>query len=187
MGSMRDRAAVREYNKRYYEAHRAEIRNRQAKYNEENRASISEYNKQYQSEHSDELNARRRSLQDVNRERYRDKRRTYYMEHRQSILEKQAERRAERCANEARRRAAKHAASAGDPSRIVLLYKQAREQKRICCYICGAEIPIGERHVDHIVPLSRGGAHAASNMAIACSECNLRKHTRGPNEIGMLL
>jgi 5-methylcytosine-specific restriction endonuclease McrA len=33
-------------------------------------------------------------------------------------------------------------------------------------------------HIDHIVPLSRGGRHAIGNLMPACAFCNLSKHAR---------
>jgi hypothetical protein len=38
---------------------------------------------------------------------------------------------------------------------------------------------MGTRMIDHKTPLSRGGHHDTSNLAIACAECNLRKTTDG--------
>lgn len=43
--------------------------------------------------------------------------------------------------------------------------------KGICQY-CGAS---NARHVDHIMPLSKGGADALENVTLACAGCNLRK------------
>lgn len=37
-------------------------------------------------------------------------------------------------------------------------------------------------HMDHFVPLSRGGSHTLSNIRPACAECNLRKGARMPEE-----
>lgn len=42
-----------------------------------------------------------------------------------------------------------------------------------CCAYCGA-LP-DKLHMDHVVPLSRGGAHAVGNMLPACEPCNLSK------------
>lgn len=38
---------------------------------------------------------------------------------------------------------------------------------------------------DHLVPLSRGGTNAWTNVTTACSTCNTRKANRLPHEIGM--
>ncbi len=41
-----------------------------------------------------------------------------------------------------------------------------------CCHYCGAKTVL-ER--DHVVPLTRGGSHTASNIVPACRKCNNRK------------
>ena len=43
------------------------------------------------------------------------------------------------------------------------------------CAYCGAA---GLLHMDHVVPLSRGGAHTIGNVLPACQGCNLSKHNR---------
>lgn len=45
--------------------------------------------------------------------------------------------------------------------------------------ICGPEHP----SLDHIVPLAHGGTHARINSALACSQCNRRKHTKSITEL----
>lgn len=40
---------------------------------------------------------------------------------------------------------------------------------------------------DHVVPLSRGGTNAWTNVVTACSSCNTRKAHHLPDEIGMHL
>lgn len=43
--------------------------------------------------------------------------------------------------------------------------------------------PFGEKfHVDHIVPLSRGGPNIRSNLQILCPFCNISKHAADPIE-----
>ncbi len=42
------------------------------------------------------------------------------------------------------------------------------------CYICGSPI-VGERHLEHIIPVKRGGRHAIGNLAWAHPHCNLTK------------
>ena len=39
------------------------------------------------------------------------------------------------------------------------------------CFYCGEE----SKHIDHIVPLSRGGRHSIGNLIQACASCNLSK------------
>ncbi len=50
------------------------------------------------------------------------------------------------------------------------------------CYLCGEEIPKGEGHLDHVIPISRGGSHTADNLRATHGYCNLRKGTRTAEE-----
>lgn len=90
-------------------------------------------------------------------------------------------------ANSAKRRALKRKATIGDLTAIARIYDVAANSDHVRCYLCGELIPNGERHVDHIVPLSKGGLHTASNLAIACAACNLSKYAKLPEEVGLLL
>jgi 5-methylcytosine-specific restriction endonuclease McrA len=48
------------------------------------------------------------------------------------------------------------------------------------CAECKASVRKIGYHVDHIVPLSRGGANHKYNLQILCSSCNTRKNDRDP-------
>lgn len=53
------------------------------------------------------------------------------------------------------------------------------------CFYCGDLIYSSfdkELHVDHKVPLSRGGVNSIENIALACSKCNLRKYDKTAEE-----
>lgn len=47
-------------------------------------------------------------------------------------------------------------------------------QKGLCVY-CEADLLATDFHVDHIVPLSKGGSNWPSNLQCLCPDCNLRK------------
>jgi 5-methylcytosine-specific restriction endonuclease McrA len=68
-------------------------------------------------------------------------------------------------------------------------YEQVYERDGTHCQICGAPVVIGwdrfvlgynplAAHVDHIVPLSRGGSHTLENVQLACAFCNQSKKDR---------
>ena len=42
-----------------------------------------------------------------------------------------------------------------------------------CCAYCGAK---GDLHIEHLHPISKGGAHTLSNIVPACQTCNYSKH-----------
>lgn len=46
-------------------------------------------------------------------------------------------------------------------------------QRGICAY---CQQPTTEWHMEHVIPLSRGGRHAIGNIAATCPACNLSKH-----------
>ena len=81
------------------------------------------------------------------------------------------------------RRAKIKGATVGDIDEIKEIYRQAKEDEGIVCYLCGEVIPIGERHVDHLIPISRGGAHSVENLRITHARCNLIKHDKLVSEM----
>lgn len=118
--------------------------------------------------------------------------RNYYAEHREEIAKHAhvyyENHRAQSRTARAEWRARLHGATvAGDRQAIASLYRRARSALHIRCYLCGHLIPKGRRHLDHIVPLSKGGAHVASNLACACRSCNARKGAKLPEEVGVLI
>lgn len=57
------------------------------------------------------------------------------------------------------------------------------ERYGLTCYLCTMEIDPDEAHVDHVTPLSRGGAHGMSNVRPTHERCNLRKYNKLPSEL----
>jgi 5-methylcytosine-specific restriction endonuclease McrA len=39
-----------------------------------------------------------------------------------------------------------------------------------------------QTHIDHIIPISRGGEHRIGNLAAACAKCNTSKHSKFVSE-----
>jgi len=55
-----------------------------------------------------------------------------------------------------------------------------------CCWWCGNYCG-KSLHVDHIVPLARGGFHILDNLIGSCARCNRKKHANyWPKEDGIL-
>lgn len=50
------------------------------------------------------------------------------------------------------------------------------------CYLCAQPLS-GEVHMDHVVPLARGGAHCTENLRLTHAACNLRKHDKLLSEL----
>jgi 5-methylcytosine-specific restriction endonuclease McrA len=59
--------------------------------------------------------------------------------------------------------------------------KQWRAMCKACgyrCAYCHQKFPFSQLTMDHITPLSKGGAHTLSNIIPACKSCNSRKHAK---------
>jgi 5-methylcytosine-specific restriction endonuclease McrA len=56
---------------------------------------------------------------------------------------------------------------------------------------CKKDIKRGGYHIDHIIPVSKGGSNSARNLQLLCPVCNHRKHAKHPidfmREQGFLL
>ena len=50
------------------------------------------------------------------------------------------------------------------------------------CIYCGRKITLVMSHVDHVLPLNRGGPNTAGNAQLTCPGCNMRKGDRTDGE-----
>jgi len=49
------------------------------------------------------------------------------------------------------------------------------------CYWCGTRL-MCDGSLDHVVPISRGGAHASFNIVACCLQCNWEKNAKMPDQ-----
>ena len=77
-----------------------------------------------------------------------------------------------------KRRALKNNTSVGD---VPLTSELLARQNGMCanCKCKGKKVLW---HLDHIMPLSKGGGHTADNVEVLCANCNLRKNAKHPLE-----
>lgn len=55
------------------------------------------------------------------------------------------------------------------------------KRQRMRCATCRSSLASGY-HLDHIVPISKGGGHEPGNVQLLCPPCNMRKSDRMPHE-----
>lgn len=67
----------------------------------------------------------------------------------------------------------------------VVDYEAIAERDQNVCHICGFDVDLQAttydpmaRTFDHVIPLSRGGAHSMENVKVAHRLCNIRKNNR---------
>lgn len=82
-----------------------------------------------------------------------------------------------------KRRALKKTASVGvDQKATLARIREIKTPDTLPCSWCGTPTTKDKRHVDHVIPLSRGGHHSAENLCCACPRCNCRKRNKLPAE-----
>lgn len=143
-----------------------------SKYRESNREKMREYQREHYLR---------------NREKKAEYSRQYYIENRESCLE-QARNWAARNPEKIRTRARRHSATrrALKLATAVVPFTAEQVAQRMAyygnrCYIRMDGVCTGAfDDVDHVKPLSKGGAHMLSNLRPACEPCNSRKHNRWP-------
>ena len=59
------------------------------------------------------------------------------------------------------------------------LREQIKERDNYTCQMCGKEMfdEVG-LHIDHIIPVSKGGKTVPSNLQVLCDKCNLSKRAK---------
>jgi 5-methylcytosine-specific restriction endonuclease McrA len=94
------------------------------------------------------------------------------------MLENPDKARAFRKASKARRAARLRQAGGTITRHDVLLMFKSQKAK---CWYCQCDIS-GGYHLEHRIPLSRGGSNDPSNVVLACADCNLSKGAKLPHE-----
>lgn len=194
------------YDAAYYIAHKERVSAHRTRYRSTHKEEANAYKSRYHATHKKKMNAVSRAYRVDHEEELRVYSATYRAEHRKeqilylrsyhathkeeaaAYIKAHSSKYAERSAT---RRAliagALIGATANQLAEVKEIYRRAKEDPKVRCYLCGRLIPKGERHVDHVDPLSKGGSHRPSNLAVACATCNLKKHDKLPEEIGLLL
>lgn len=107
-----------------------------------------------------------------NKERANERAREHYRDNRPALIEMARN-------NRAKRRGAEGNFTPDDVHQII------DEQGGECVY-CGADVTAA-RHVDHKIPIVRGGTNWPSNLQVLCPNCNLRKGAKTHEEFLVFL
>lgn len=133
------------YQQEYRERFRAYVTDRAAKYRAANKYRTTVYNRMWYL---------------ANKEYDAERKRKYYAAN------------PDRAKARARRRRARKADAVGSHTAADIRAQYKRQKGK--CYYCG--VKVGDKyHVDHIVPLSRGGSDSPENLVVACPFCNVSK------------
>ncbi len=155
------REAVQAYGREYYRRHSESIRARSAK---------------WAADHAEQRRIRNAEWLAKNLEKMRAYWRDYYQKNRERVAQycqQNKERFAPRLRDtQHRRRARQRQASVVPFTMTALADRLSMYGDR--CWMCGADAD----HVDHVIPISKGGPHVLANLRPACGPCNRRKGNR---------
>jgi len=147
------------------------------KYYQANKDKIIAKSLDYARAHKEEIAAWHRVYYVANKEKIKEKSRRWYIEHKErSAASRRAysqtpHGRAVRQASRARRR------MLPDMSYITATTMQeVQEASNGICPYCGE--PFENGHIDHIIPVSKGGTNDRKNLTYCCAHCNLVKHNK---------
>jgi len=65
-----------------------------------------------------------------------------------------------------------------NPQSIQIFIEGIRKSKSVKCYYCEKPVPGKKAHIDHMMPLSKGGPHSVENLCASCPHCNHTKHSK---------
>ena len=155
--------------------------------NPEVRKQIRLYGASYRKTHKKEKRLYNLAYNKTHKEEKRLHNEVYCKDHKEELSLYRKTHLPESAARQSARRAKINSSTAGDRAHIAKIYRVAAEEPKVRCYLCNKLIPFGDRHVDHILPISKGGLTRPSNLAVTCSHCNLSKASKHPNEFGLLI
>lgn len=158
---------VRERERQYRQNNPEKVHKRNRLYQQNNPEKVREYERQYRQDNAGKIKERHRQYQQAHAEEIKGRRRQYYQANPEKMRIHRRNRRA-------RLREVEGAHTAAD------ILAQLKRQKNTC-YYCHCKLTDGY-HVDHVIPLSRGGSNGPENLVIACPTCNLSKHDKLPSE-----
>jgi len=153
--------------KAYAKANVEEIAAYQKAYRAAHAAKISAYNAAMYVANADLIKARSAAYRAANPEHSRDVTQAWQDAHPERMLEISRQ-------QHGRRRARKHGAVVTKAD-----YRAILAEFGMVCHICGLDILTRtDLHFDHVIPLSKGGAHSPANIRPSHASCNMRKGAR---------
>lgn len=179
--------AVTAQKRQHYAENRNLILERQKQYRDENKDAIRERKRVYDENHKEQKRERGRVWRAKNYDTIRERRQKWSKEHASEVRERSRRWAANnpdaRNAQHHLRRARMLEAGGSFTASDIESIRKAQGNR---CYLCGKSLK-RSYHIDHFIPLAKGGTNDPGNLRLACPHCNLTKHDKHPFEIGRLI
>lgn len=142
-----------------------------------NKQRVRGYQQAYYQEKKERHSEKARAYRAENRDKLNQNKREWYKKNKKRASEYRRER-SERYAAHARNRRARLSGSGG--SHTVEDIERLKAFQKMRCSICRCSLD--SYHVDHIVPIAKGGGNDFLNIQLLCPACNLSKNDKDPIE-----
>ena len=163
------RERCKECRKTEYQDNREEIIKR-AKINYiKNKPKIQKYKKEYAQKNKTKLSKKLKKYYKENKDRLRENGKKYYQKNKDLFL-----------IASRKRKALKKSSSDGTITKSSL--EELLQKQNNKCHHCGCELD-ETKHLDHYIPLSKGGIDSIINVVWSCARCNLTKQATMPKTL----
>lgn len=153
-----------------------------------NKQKISENRKIYYLNNKEKISEKTKSYADNNKDKVYEIQRSWYLKNKDSKIEKSkeyAKKNPEKgVISMNKRRFYQKNTSDNTITKLSLLELLIKQNYK--CNICQSDIS-KEKHIDHIISLSKNGAHSISNIQYLCPTCNRRKGVKDNFKINSII
>lgn len=170
----RNAAKIKEYRHNYHVEHAERDKQQHAEYRKRYADSIKKDAARYRKENADVIRRWR--------EEHADHLRHYLQEYRKAHID-QIKARLALNVDSARDHCARRRARCLGTQVETFTRAAIFRRDRGICHACHRKVDPRHWHLDHLVPLARGGEHTRQNVAVAHPECNLRRADHGPAQL----
>ncbi len=174
--------------KEYLKKNKDKISEKRKEYKKKNKDKITKLNKEYRESNKEKIAKQGKEYRDKNKERLKE----YYEQNKEKRL-KQVKEYSKTpkgkmvAINSANKRRFRKIYTSDGTIPFSITYPLTHELQTLLtlqknkCYLCNCILE--KKHLDHYVPLSKGGTHSIDNVVWLCPTCNLSKSAKVPSEL----
>jgi hypothetical protein len=172
---------IRQKEKRDRERHKEQRARQYAEWYLRNKEKVKQYAKERREKQKEQMKIKRREYDLKNKEKIATRSKKYRDNNKEKVLSLQKDwrdRNPDAVLFHSRNRVSRKRANGGFVSKEDL--QEIMGEQSFLCVACFSDLRKATPHLDHIMPLSKGGTHTKDNIQFLCAPCNLSKHAKHP-------